>query len=265
MMSTGSASPRSRSERRSSSPSAPGSARSSSTSSKGSVRSTRAAASASCTQSTTKPSRFRPARMASDAASLGVRLTDADAGRLLALLEELARWNRSYNLTGIRTLGAMVTHHLLDSLAIHPDLEGTRIADVGTGAGFPGLPLAVANPARHFTLIDSTAKKIRFVSHAAETLGLANVTALQARVETMHPAVAFDTVVARAIAPLPKLLAQVRGLVAAHSRLLAMKGRWPEKELEALPSSWRLVGSRELTVPRLGEARCVLVLALAVD
>ena len=81
----------------------------------------------------------------------------------------------------------------------------------------------------------------------------------------MHPAEAFDTVVARAIAPLPKLLAQVRGLVAAHSRLLAMKGRWPEKELEALPSSWRLVGSRELTVPRLGEARCVLVLALAVD
>ena len=204
-------------------------------------------------------------RLVEDAASLGVRLTDADAGRLLALLEELARWNRSYNLTGIRTLGAMVTHHLLDSLAIHPDLEGTRIADVGTGAGFPGLPLAVANPARHFTLIDSTAKKIRFVSHAAETLGLANVTALQARVETMHPAVAFDTVVARAIAPLPKLLAQVRGLVAAHSRLLAMKGRWPEKELEALPSSWRLVGSRELTVPRLGEARCVLVLALAVD
>src|SRR5207302_761143 len=134
-------------------------------------------------------------RLVEDAGSLGVRLTDADAGRLLALLEELPRWNRSYNLTVIRTLGAMVTHHLLDSLA----------------------------------------------------------------------AVASATVVARAIAPLPKLLAQVRGLVAAHSRLLAMKGRWPEKELEALPSSWRLVGSRELTVPRLGEARCVLVLALAVD
>jgi 16S rRNA (guanine527-N7)-methyltransferase len=202
-------------------------------------------------------------RLVEDAASLGVPLSDADAGRLLALLEELARWNQRYNLTGIRTLEAMVTHHLLDSLAIHPDLQGTRVADVGTGAGFPGLPLAVSNPARHFTLIDSTAKKIRFVSHAADRLGLANVTALQARIETMRPTEAFDTVIARAFAPLPRLLAQVRGLVAPHSRLLAMKGRWPEKELEALPSSWRLVGSRELEVPGLGEARCVLVLALA--
>jgi 16S rRNA (guanine527-N7)-methyltransferase len=202
-------------------------------------------------------------RLVEDAARLGVPLSEADAGRLLALLEELARWNQRYNLTGIRTLEAMVTHHLLDSLAIHPDLQGTRIADVGTGAGFPGLPLAVSNPTRHFTLIDSTAKKIRFVSHAAEQLGLANVTALQARVETMRTAEAFDTVIARAFAPLPKLLAQVRGLVAPRSRVLAMKGRWPEKELEALPSSWRLVGSRELEVPRLGEARCVLVLALA--
>jgi 16S rRNA (guanine527-N7)-methyltransferase len=200
-------------------------------------------------------------RLVEDAASLGVPLSDADAGRLLTLLEELARWNRRYNLTGIRTLEAMVTHHLLDSLAIHPDLQGTRVADVGTGAGFPGLPLAVSNPTRHFTLIDSTAKKIRFVSHAADRLGLANVTALQARIETMRPTEAFDTVIARAFAPLPRLLAQVRGLVAPHSR--AMKGRRPEKELEALPSSWRLVGSRELEVPRLGEARCVLVLALA--
>ncbi len=158
-----------------------------------------------------------------------------------------------------------MTPHLLDSLAIHPDLQGTRVADVGTGAGFPGLPLAVPNPARHFTLIDSTAKKIRFVSHAAETLRLRNVTALHARVEAMHPAQAFDTVIARAFAPLPKLLAQVRGLCASQSRVLAMKGRWPEKELDALPSSWRLVGSRELNVPRLGEARCVLVLALAAD
>src|SRR5204862_2478550 len=150
-------------------------------------------------------------RLVKDVASLGVRLTDADAGRLLALLEELARWNRRYNLTGVRTLGAMVTHHLLDSLAIHPDLEGTRIADVGTGAGFPGLPLAVANPARHFTLIDSTAKKIRFASHAAETLGLANVTALQARVETVRPAGGLDTVGARAFAPAPQQPAPAGG------------------------------------------------------
>ncbi len=204
-------------------------------------------------------------RLVRDAASLGVSLRDADARRLLALLNKLDRWNRTYNLTAIRDPEAMVTHHLLDSLAIHPDLQGTRVADVGTGAGFPGLPLAVCNPDRHFTLIDSTAKKIRFVSHAAEALGLTNVTALKARVEKMHPAEPFDTVVARAFAPLSKLLAQVRGLCAAHTRVLAMKGRWPAEELEALPSHWRLAGSRELNVPALEEARCVLVLALRAD
>ena len=198
-----------------------------------------------------------------DAASLGVALGESQARRLLALLEELERWNRTYNLTAVRGHEAMVTHHLLDSLAIHPDLQGTRVADAGTGAGFPGLPLALSNPDRHFTLIDSRAKKIRFVSHAVERLGLRNVTALHARVEQMHPTEPFDTVVARAFAPLPKLLAQVRGLCGAHGRVLAMKGRWPAKELESLPLAWRLAGSRELKVPGLDEARCVLVLVPA--
>jgi len=120
-------------------------------------------------------------RLVQDAATLGVRLTSEDAGRLLTLTEELARWNRRYNLTAITSPAAMVTHHLLDSLAVHPDLSGARIADVGTGAGFPGLPLALCNPQRHFTLIDSTAKKVRFVAHAAGLLALTNVSVLHAR------------------------------------------------------------------------------------
>ena len=98
-------------------------------------------------------------RLVQDAAILGVTLTSADAARLLTLTAELARWNRSYNLTAISSPADMVTHHLLDSLAVHPDLVGTRIADAGTGAGFPGLQLAVCNPLRHFTLIDSTDRK----------------------------------------------------------------------------------------------------------
>jgi 16S rRNA (guanine527-N7)-methyltransferase len=106
-------------------------------------------------------------RLTHDAKAMGVELTEPDAARLLQLLDELEKWNRTYNLTAITKREDMVTHHLLDSLAIHADLHGSTVADVGTGAGFPGLPLAVLNPQRRFTLIDSAGKKIRFVSHAA--------------------------------------------------------------------------------------------------
>jgi 16S rRNA (guanine527-N7)-methyltransferase len=199
-------------------------------------------------------------RLVQDAASLGVGLSPGQAARLMTLLAELARWNRTYNLTAIGSMAEMVTHHLLDSLAIQPELHGTRVADAGTGAGFPGLPLAVANPQRHFTLIDATAKKIRFVAHAAQQLGLTNVTAVQARVETLKPDVSFDTVVARAFAPLPRMLPAVGGLCGPETRVLAMKGRWPTRELDTLPTPWRVIASRELRIPHLDAARCVIVL-----
>jgi 16S rRNA (guanine527-N7)-methyltransferase len=196
-----------------------------------------------------------------DAGSLGVTLTDADATRLIELIDELARWNELYNLTGITTQPQMITHHLLDSLAVNADLAGERVADVGTGAGFPGLPLAVANPQRHFTLIDSTAKKLRFVAHAAKLLQLTNVSVLHARVEKMRPEAPFDTVVARAFAPLPRLLQTVAPLCGPRTHVLAMKGKWPEAELAALPASWRVSGSRSFAVPGLDAARCVIVLS----
>ena len=201
-------------------------------------------------------------RLARDAALLGVTLTPPDAGRLLTLLDELERWNRSYNLTAIDSPEEMITHHLLDSLSISPDLAGERIADVGTGAGFPGLPLATVNPSRRFTLIDSNGKKVRFVAHAARTLALDNVTALQARAETLRPQLPFDTVTARALAPLPELLAQLAPLCGPATRVLAMKGRWPEAELEKLPVPWRLTGSRTIRVPGLDADRCILILSM---
>jgi 16S rRNA (guanine527-N7)-methyltransferase len=199
-------------------------------------------------------------RLVHDAAALGVALTEHDAARLRQLLEELAYWNRRFNLTGIADLESMVSHHLLDSLAVHRYLHGANIADVGTGAGFPGLPLALVNPERRFSLIDSNGKKIRFVSHAVRTLGLMNVEPLQARAETLRPERPFDTVLARALAPLPELLQAVAPLCGSETQVLAMKGKWPQGELDAVPRSWRVAETHTLTVPGLAQARCLIVL-----
>ncbi len=204
-------------------------------------------------------------RLVHDAAALGVALTEHDAARLRQLLEELVRWNQKFNLTGLTDLESMVSHHLLDSLAVHRYLHGAAIADVGTGAGFPGLPLALVNPERRFTLIDSNGKKIRFVSHAVRTLGLMNVEPLQARVETLRPERPFDTVVARAFAALPQMLEAVGPLCGGDTRVLAMKGKWPQAELDALPPGWRVAESHTLTVPGLAQARCLIVLMSGVS
>jgi len=203
-------------------------------------------------------------RLVHDAAALGIVLAERDAVRLLTLMAELERWNRTYNLTAIIDREAVITHHVLDSLAVHPYLTGPAVADVGTGAGFPGLPLALLNPQHHFTLIDSNGKKIRFVAHAAHAIGLANVATVHARVESLQPAVPFNTVVARAFAPLPELLAQVTGLTGPETRVLAMKGKWPAEELDAVPRDWETLETRELTVPGLDAARSLIILRPAV-
>lgn len=194
------------------------------------------------------------------AAVLGVPLDPAQAGQLLRLLDELEQWNRAYNLTSIDTRAAMITHHLLDSLAASGDLQGTRIADLGTGAGFPGLPLALVHPQRQFTLIDATAKKIRFVAHAARALGLGNVHPLHARAEALHPQRPFDTIVARAVASLPELAALAAPLSGPGTHLLAYKGQRPEAELAALPADWQLLGIRALRIPGLDAERCLVTL-----
>ena len=195
------------------------------------------------------------------ATALGVALESSQAQRLLRLLDELVLWNRSYNLTAITERGPMIRAHLLDSLAALPELHGERIADVGTGAGFPGLPLALSSPHRRFTLIDATAKKIRFVAHAVRTLKLANVTALQARVETLKHDPPFDTVLARACAALPELLQRVAGLCGPATRVVALKGRYPEAELAGLPDGWRLLDARAVRIPGLDAERHILTLS----
>jgi 16S rRNA (guanine527-N7)-methyltransferase len=202
-------------------------------------------------------------RLIADAALLGVSLSQAQAAQLLRLLDELAQWNRAYNLTAIREREAMVRAHLLDSLAAAPDLRGQRILDVGTGAGFPGLPLAIAAPERQFTLVDAVGKKIRFVSHVCRQLSLANVRAVHARVESLTPPELFDTILARAYAGLAALLVDIERLAGTETRVVALKGLYPHEELAALPAGWRLEQASSPQIPGLGATRHLLRLVRA--
>src|SRR5580658_202131 len=199
------------------------------------------------------------ASLVAGARQLQVALDDAAADALLRLLDELLRWNAAYNLTAIVDRAQMLTHHLLDSLSVAPLVQGSSVADVGTGAGFPGLPLALLAPQRHFVLIDANGKKQRFVAHAARTLGLANVEALQARAEEVRPAQPFDTVVARACAPLPQLLQWVAPLCGPGTRVLAMKGQLPVDEIAAVVPPWVIEQVVPLTVPGLHEERHLII------
>jgi 16S rRNA (guanine527-N7)-methyltransferase len=199
-------------------------------------------------------------RLIACARTLGVDLSTVQAEKLLRLLDELVKWNRTHNLTAITKREEMITHHLLDSLAVNAALEGETVADVGTGAGFPGLPLAVVNPKRAFTLIDSNNKKVRFVAHAARTLGLSNVHAVHARAEAPRVGKPFDTVIARAFAALPELLEKVAPLCGPNTRVLAMKGKRPDDEIAAVPAIWKVIETRALTVPGLNAERHLVIL-----
>jgi len=199
------------------------------------------------------------------AARLGIELNAHQRAQLLTLVHELADWSMRFNLTAIREPADIVTRHLLDSLTVLPHLAGRTVADVGSGAGFPGLPLAIAGPERAFTLIEATGKKVRFIEHAIGHLGLANAVAVHSRAESWQPPAPFDCVVARALASLADFVRFSGHLVAPSGRLLAMKGQLPEEELRTLPSGWRVAAALPLRVPGLDAARHLVVLQRAAD
>jgi 16S rRNA (guanine527-N7)-methyltransferase len=189
------------------------------------------------------------------ARDIGIALDSPGAEALLLLVDALELGNAQFNLTAIRDRSSMLRKHVLDSLSVQPYLRGSRLADIGTGAGFPGLPLAIVNPERRFTLVEATGKKARFAEQTAAQLGLDNVHVVHERAENYRPFELFDTVMARALASLADFAAYAGHLCAPDGRLLAMKGKRPDDEISALPKSFRVRAVHRLQVPGLDDER----------
>jgi 16S rRNA (guanine527-N7)-methyltransferase len=201
--------------------------------------------------------------LAAGARELGIALTESGSDALLKLVDELELGNAQFNLTAIRDRLGMLRKHVLDSLSVEPYLRGDRVADVGTGAGFPGLPLAIVNPQRRFTLIEATGKKARFAERTAQQLGCDNVQVVNSRAESYRPLELFDTVTARALSSLADFAAYAGHLCAPGGRLLAMKGKRPDEEISALPKSFRVLAVHRLRVPGLDDERHLVELSKA--
>lgn len=188
-------------------------------------------------------------------------LPDGAQAKLLAYLDLLAKWNRAYNLTAVREPEAMVARHLLDALAVLPHLHGATLADLGSGAGLPGIPLAIARPDIAVTLIESNGKRARFLREAVRALPLANVLVRESRVQDATGT--FATVTARAFASLAEMLAWGGHLLADDGRWLAMKGRIDREEMAAIPEGFRVLGVHPLAVPGVEGERHLVELARA--
>jgi 16S rRNA (guanine527-N7)-methyltransferase len=199
-------------------------------------------------------------------AAAGVALPKGAGARLAAYLALLAKWNRTYNLTAIRDPEQMITHHVLDSLAVLPHLPGAehaRALDVGSGGGVPGVPLAIARPGWRVVLLDSNHKKSTFLRQAVIELGLANVEVVTTRIEDYAPAAPFDIVISRAFSDLATFARTCARHLAPGGRLYAMKGALPREEIAQLPQGLRLVATPSLAVPGLDAQRHLVILEAA--
>ena len=200
-------------------------------------------------------------RLAAGITALGLELDDITQQRLLAYGALLMKWNKIYNLTAIRDEASMVDLHLLDSLAILPHVKAESIADIGTGGGLPGIPLAICHPDMEVSLVETVNKKASFLQQAKIELGLANVSVHNLRVENFKPAEPYPAVISRAFSSLLDFVSLTDHLVAPDGLWYAMKGVYPEDELAALPPGFVLKESYRLAVPGVDAERHLLIIS----
>jgi len=190
----------------------------------------------------------------------GLQVKDPQRAAMLQYIGLLQRWNKAYNLTSIKDPLQMLSYHLLDSLSIGPHLQGRSFIDVGTGAGLPGIPLAVTHPDKTFSLLDSNGKKIRFLFQIKTALQLHNVKEIQGRVEAYNPEQLYDGVISRAFASLTDMIEGSQHLLVPGGCFYAMKGRYPDKELSELPKGYKVEQAIELDVPTLDQQRHLVII-----
>lgn len=185
-------------------------------------------------------------------------LAEVVEDQLVAYLEMLQLWNRVFNLTAIRDPEEMVFLHIVDSLLIHPFLHGNRVLDVGSGAGFPGIPLALINPEKKFILLDSNHKKTRFLTQVVADLTLKNVEVVHARSEGYQPECCFDSILSRAFATLRRMLISTQHLICPAGQFLAMKGVYPQDEIAAIPPGFEIGAVHHLDMKGWVAERCLV-------
>ncbi len=202
-------------------------------------------------------------RLEEGLAELDLALGGEARAKLLEYLALLEKWNKVYNLTAIRDAEKMVSGHLLDCLAVVPYVSGAHVLDAGSGAGFPGIPLAVAKPDAQVVLLDSNHKKTAFLKQAVAELQLKNASVVCERVESWRPAEKFDCIISRALAEIAEFITLTMHLLAPGGVLVAMKGVHPFEEIGRLPRNFRVIHVRRLAVPGLGAERHLVLIERA--
>lgn len=191
----------------------------------------------------------------------GMNIPAEQQAQLIGYVEMLHKWNKAYNLTSVRDPNEMIVKHIMDSIVVSQHLDGQSYIDVGTGPGLPGIPLAIINPEKSFTLLDSLGKRIRFIRQVLHELKITNVTAVQSRVEDFQPEQGFDGVLSRAFASMSDMVNWCHHLPSAQGQFLALKGQVDQVEIDELPAGCSVTDIKPLTVPGLEGQRHLVILA----